>query len=167
MKLTPHFTLEELAQSDTAVRLGIDNTPPARIIDRLAILAAGLEEIRAVLKHPLHSNSGYRCEELEKVLTRKDYLAWCARRSLAPDADSWELYFERKAHPKGYACDFTCVAFGSPLKVVQTVAASPIQFDQCIMEGSWVHISFAPNMRREVMTAKFAPDGTPTYVKGV
>jgi hypothetical protein len=79
MKLTDHFTLEELTDSDTAVRLGIDNTPPPAIRPHLEVLAQGLEEVRRILGQPIIVRSGYRCEALEKVLCAKDYAAWCER----------------------------------------------------------------------------------------
>ena len=165
--LTDHFTLHELSHSDTAVRLGIDNTAPDRIITALFVLAVGLERVRSLLGFPLRVSSGYRCEELERVLCDKDYRAWCARHGNHVGADSWAAYFLRKAHPKGYAADFTAAGFGDPLSIVKVIEASDIRFDQCIVEGGpggWVHISFAPAMRREVLTATFTA-GTASYSK--
>ncbi len=166
MNLSAHFTLEELVASATAQRLGIDNSPSLETISRLTVLALGLEKVRTLLGHPMHIDSGFRCEALEKVLTAKDFALWCKRHGQAPDADGWAAYFARKAHPKGYAADFTCPGFGSPLEIVRAIQASPIMFDQCIQEGTWVHISFAPGGRRQVLTATFGADG-PTYSQGV
>lgn len=163
--LTDHFTLTELSRSDTAERLGIDNRAPDKIITNLFVLAVGLEKVRSLLGFPLRVNSGYRGEDLERVLCDKDYRAWCARHGNHVGEDSWAAYFLRKAHPKGYAADFICPAFGDPLSIVKAIEASDIQFDQCICEGSWVHISFAPAMRREVLTATFTA-GTAAYTKG-
>ena len=164
--LTDHFTLHELSHSDTAVRLGIDNTAPDRIITALFVLAVGLEKVRALLGFPLRVSSGYRCEELERVLCAKDFAAWCSRHGKHQGAQAWDEYFARKAHPKGYAADFTCPAFGDPLAIVKAIEASEVEFDQCIMEGgTWAHISFAPAQRREVLTATFT-GGTASYSKG-
>lgn len=163
--LTDHFSLDELTRSDTAERLGIDNTAPDRIITNLFVLAVGLEQVRALLHFPVRVSSGYRCEELERVLCEKDYRAWCARHGNHVGPDSWAAYFKRKAHPKGYAADFTAAGFGDPLSIVKAIEASEIKFDQCIQEGKWVHISFAPAMRREVLTATFS-GGTASYSKG-
>lgn len=169
--LTDHFSLHELSHSDTAVRLGIDNAAPDRIITALFVLAVGLEQVRALLNFPVRVSSGYRCEELERVLCDKDYRAWCARHGNHVGADSWAAYFARKAHPKGYAADFTAAGFGDPLSIVKVIEVSDIAFDQCIVEaagskaGGWVHISFAPAMRREVLTATFTA-GTASYSKG-
>ena len=164
MNLTDHFTSEELTDSDTAVRLGIDNTPPAAIRPHLEVLARGLEEVRRVLGQPIIVKSGYRCEALEKVLCAKDYAAWCGRHG-KPQATAWPEYFARKSHPRGYAADFICPRFGTPVEIVRALKNAGISFDQVIEEGTWVHASFDPRMRRELLTARFDASGTPTYTR--
>ena len=164
--LTDHFTLDELTRSDTAVRLGIDNSAPDRLWMHLFVLAVGLEKVRVLLgERSMRISSGYRCEELERVLCAKDFAAWCGRHGKHQGAQAWDEYFARKAHPKAYAADFTCPSFGDPLAIVKAIEASDIEFDQCIQEGSWVHVSFAPTARREVLTATFS-GGTASYTKG-
>lgn len=165
--LSDHFTLEELTDSDTAVRLGIDNTPPADILPHLTVTALGMEQVRRVLERPIRVHSGFRCEALEKVLCAKDYAAWCARHGKEQDDVSWAEYFARKGHPQGYCVDFTCPAFGQPVAIVRVLKASGIKFDQLIEEGTWVHASFDPRMRGQVLTARFDKHGTPTYTQGV
>ena len=162
MKLTDHFSLEELIDSDTAVRMGIDNAPPEAIGTNLAVLAAGLEKVRTLLGYPVVIKSGYRCENLEKVLCEKDFAQWCRTHGKNPLA-AWPEYFARKAHPRGYAADFICPAFGSPVEIVRKIRGAGMRFDQVIEEGSWVHVSFDPRLRGETLTARFASDGTPTY----
>jgi hypothetical protein len=168
MNLSDHFTYEELVASDTAVRLGIDNTPPPDIVPHLVVNAQGLEQIRKVTGHPLIVHSGYRCEALERVLSAKDFAAWCARHGKDP-AIAWPEYFARKGHPKGYCADSICPAFGTPAEVVQVIRGSGIKFDQLIIEGltasggGWVHSSFDPAMRGQVLTATFV-NGTPSYM---
>jgi putative chitinase len=61
------------------------------------------------------------------------------------------------AHLSGHAVDFNCYGFGDPLAVCRAIAGSDLAFDQLIEEGSWVHISFDPRMRRQVLTHR--PDG--------
>jgi len=146
-KLTTHFSLEELTQSSTAQRLGIDNTPPADILPHLQSLAEGLEAVRSHLRLysvPIHVDSGYRCPTLNTAVHGA--------------SDS--------AHMTGYAADFTCDMVGTPLEITQTLLKTDIQFDELICEGTWVHISFAPPLRRRVMTAHFGTGGT-TYTEGV
>lgn len=144
MQLTPHFTQEELCFSSTALRLGIDNTLPPTLLPNLRRLAAGLEAIRALLLNPIHVDSGFRCPALNRVVRGAT----------------------TSAHLQGWAADFTCWRFGNPRNIVIVVQASPILFDQLIEEGTWVHVSFAPTFRRQILTAHFSPTGT-TYSKGV
>ena len=146
-QLTTHFSLDELTRSDTAVRLGIDNTPSNDVLDNLKVLAQGLEKVRTLLNvynRPVLISSGYRCSALNKALHGA----------------------ENSAHMYGYAADFTCPDFGTPLDIVKKIAASDIKFDQIIQEGTWVHISFDPKMRRQVLTAHFN-NGVASYTIGV
>lgn len=168
MNLTPNFTLEEFTISDTATRAGIANTPPPEVAAHLYTLATGLEKVRAELRVPVKVLSGYRCEQLEKLLCQKDFAGWCKRHGKVMDAAGWAEYFARKAHPKGYAADFIAPRFGSPLQIVKRLQASNLKWDQLLMEGTWVHISFAPAMRQEVLAVTFTPGtGEPVYSQGV
>lgn len=142
-QLSPSFTLEGLCASSTATRLGIDNRPDDSLIANAYRLAEGLEEVQKVLGFPIHHDSGFRCEELNAAVHG------------APTSQ----------HTKFQAEDFTCPQFGTPLEIVRLLKNSTIQFDQCIMEGSWVHISFSENPRREVLTATFE-NGKATYTQG-
>lgn len=169
-RLTPNFTLEELTHSSTAARLGIDNTPPAQVIGNLRVLAEGLEKVRKLTAdYGLRIHDAYRCEALERVLCAKDYSAWCKHHGHVEDGASWASYFAEKAHPQGFAADFTCAAFGSPAEIVRVIRASGLKFDKVIIEGAtpqgggWVHISFATAMRGGVMIATFDASGTPHY----
>ena len=166
-RLTPNFTLEELTHSDTALRLGIDNTPPPDIIPNLIVLATGLEAIRAVLGVPVNVTSGYRCEALERVLCEKDFPAWCRRHRRNPVTD-WPEYFERKGHPKGYCGDWTARRYGTPRQCIERVVNSgKVRFDQLIEEGTWSHSSFDPRLRGQVLTATFNSQGEPSYQEGL
>jgi zinc D-Ala-D-Ala carboxypeptidase len=144
VKLTAHFSLDELTFSSTAQRMGIDNTPDLETVARLTKLAMGLEQIRALLGAPLHIDSGYRCPALNKAVGG----------------------VANSAHLDGYAADFVCPDYGSPLQIARAVAGSGITFDQCIQEGTWVHVSFDPRARRQALTATFGPGGV-TYSGGV
>lgn len=169
--MNAHFDLSDFIESDTATRLGIVNVPSLEIVTRInTVVIPAMEDIRDYLGGNLiRVNSGYRCEALERVIARADYESWCARRGRAVNAAaSWAEYFARKQHPRGYAVDWTCRGYGAPLDIVRALAARPIDhrwFDQLIQEGTWVHISFAPEMRGEVLTARFGSTGV-TYQKG-
>jgi hypothetical protein len=142
--LTDHFTLGELVASSTALRLGVDNSPDNITQLHLLVLALALETVRELLGVPIRIDSGYRCPALNASVGGA----------------------QNSAHMTGYAADFVAPGFGTPLQIVQAIAASPIAFDQCIQEGNWVHFSVAPELRRELLTAHFGPGGT-TYTKGI
>lgn len=146
MNLSSHFTLEEFTRSDTAVRLGIDNTPSTEIIENLKNTAAGLERVRSVLKVAMFVTSGYRCIKLN--IARKGS--------------------KTSQHVKGEAIDFVAPDFGDALAVCREIVRhrDEIGFDQLIYEGTWIHISFSDDPRDEVLTAKFS-NGTATYTRGL
>jgi len=128
MRLSPHFTLAEL----TVTKTGLDNTPTDVILDRLFYLAYYMEGVREVLRNkPITVTSGWR--------------------SVAVNAAVGGV--SNSDHLGGYVCDFKCPAFGSPYDICQEISRSRIKFDQLIQErGVWVHISFAPSMRRQMLT---------------
>lgn len=145
MNLTPHFTWDEAAFSSTALRLGIKNDIPAALNDNISLAANGMEEVRALLGNPVHVDSWYRCAELNHAVGGAS----------------------ASAHMLGYAVDFVCHKFGTPLDICKAIAASNIRFDKCIQEGRWVHISFDPKARRTLMTAHFDANGKATYTGGI
>lgn len=165
MQLTEHFSAEEATDSSTAQRAGIDNKPNDEQLGNMRIAASGMEDVRTILGFPIHIGSWLRVEALEKLLTKKDFTRWCDAHSQIIDDAAWAVYFARKAHPKGFAVDFTCPQFGTPEEIVHKLQEAGLKFDQLIMEGTWVHVSFAPAMRGEVLAATFT-DGVPSYTKG-
>ena len=119
-QLSPHFTLEELTTTNT----GLDNTPNAEEKARLQLLATFLEKVRTVLGNKSMSvNSAFRSEAVNNAVGG------------VPNS----------AHRLGYACDFVCPSFGTPLDVCKALdaagTAGTIVFDQLIQEGTWTHIS--------------------------
>lgn len=64
-----YFTLQELTRSDTADRLGIDNTPDAAVVEHLETLVAQLlDPLREAFGRPIIVTSGYRCLELNTAV---------------------------------------------------------------------------------------------------
>lgn len=144
MNLTPHFTLDELTASQTAVRRGIDNKPTIQIVRNLTTLAETLERVRDLAGKALTISSGYRC----------------------PDLNKWVGGAPTSAHTLGLAADITCSAI-PPKDLARMIRDSDIAFDQLIYEGTWVHIGLAAGaLRREVLTAHF-DGGHATYSKGI
>lgn len=61
MKLTQHFTLEEMTHSDYAVAHGINNSANEIVQENLMMLCTLiLEPLRAAVGEPIIINSGYR-----------------------------------------------------------------------------------------------------------
>lgn len=131
MMLSQNFTMEEFLASQAATRQNIANIPPPDVVPNLWALAAHLEPVRALLGHPLIISSGYRSPKLNAAVGG-------ARDS---------------AHMKGCAADFICPQYGTPYQVASKILGSGIKFDQLIMEGTWVHISFDQQMRQQPLTA--------------
>ncbi len=132
MNLTDHFTLEELTLSQTAARLGLDNTPSDDVVQALTRTAHGLEMVRVLLQAPILVSSGYRSPLVNRAVGG------------APNSQ----------HITGEAVDFTAPGFGAPDMVVRAIMRStrPIPFDQLIVEyGRWVHISFSRTPRRQAL----------------
>ena len=145
MKLSEHFSLDEFTASETALRKGIDNTPPPAVTEKLRMLAATLEQVRSLLGNNfIRISSGYRSKELNRAIGSGD----------------------SSAHVLGYAVDFTCPIFGTPKEVANEIAKSAIKFDQLIYEGTWIHLSVDPRNRREVLTATFK-NGKAYYSRGI
>lgn len=125
MKLTEHFTLEELTRSSVASARGIDNTPPQEIVPRLVLVAEMLERIRSTLAVPIVVTSGYRCPELNTAVGSRT----------------------TSDHPQGHAADILAPGFGTPTEVARLLAplADTLSIGQIILEGvggkQWVHVS--------------------------
>ena len=127
--LSTNFSLDEFTLSQTAARLGLDNTPDAGSLRNLKRLADTLEQVRAALGElPILISSGYRSPALN--------------RAVGGAANS--------AHLSGLAADFTVPRFGTVLATAKAVAASGILFDQIIFEfGRWVHLGLAEDGQEE------------------
>jgi uncharacterized protein YcbK (DUF882 family) len=141
MKLTQHFSIEEMTKTKT----GLFNEPQPGVVPRLYNTAIGMEKVRSLLGYPIFVDSGYRSEEVN------------ARVGGSKNSD----------HIKGDACDFTCERFGSPLAICLEIKDSGIKYDQLIQEGTWVHISFGPRMRQETLTKHVDAKGETTYSRGL
>jgi len=128
MRLSPHFTLAELTVTNT----GLPNVPSGVRRDRLFLLADRMEKVRSILgDNPIKITSGYRAPAVNK------------RVGGVPGSD----------HMSAWVCDFQCPEFGTPYEICKAIIASGLKFDQLICEKRiWVHISFAPRMRGQVLT---------------
>lgn len=120
--LSTHFSVREFTRSNTAERLGIDNSiPDLSTLENLQLVASKMEAVRTVLGNkPIRITSGFRSLALNRAIGSGD----------------------SSQHRKGEAADFDCDEFGTPLQICKAIIASGLSFDQLILEHSWVHISF-------------------------
>lgn len=78
MKLSKYFSLEEFTRSDTARKLGIDNTPTPEHVNNLSELAQRiLEPLRVAWGSPIIVTSGYRGFYLNKAVKGSTSSAHC------------------------------------------------------------------------------------------
>ena len=147
LQLTPNFHLSEFLHSDTALRLGIDNSPSDEHVKNLIeLLAPGMQRVRDLLGVPVSISSGYRSRQLNVAV----------RGSL------------KSQHCTGNAADFSAPGFGTPRDICRHLVHHRVEinFDQLIFEGTWVHISFSREPRHSVLTAHFNR-GRVAYTQGI
>ena len=119
MKLSEHFTLNELTYSDIAKRHSLDNNPDKFTIANLTRLAILLEDVRNLFNQPIRINSAYRSITVNSLLGSKPTSQHCI----------------------GCAADIRIDGL-TPDQIVKKIIKSDIQYDQLIREfDSWVHIS--------------------------
>ena len=119
--ISEHFSWYEVEHSDTAERLGIDNSVPQQLEWVAQKTSLIMERVRLLLGRPVKVNSWYRCPELQQQP---------------------QFINPTSQHPKLEAVDFVCTDFGSPADICKHIIATGIiRFDQLILEHSWVHIS--------------------------
>jgi zinc D-Ala-D-Ala carboxypeptidase len=138
MQLSKNFYLSELVHSNTAVRLGIDNTPGEAEIESLRLVAQNiLQPIRDHYKIPFSPSSGFRGLELNRLLKSKD----------------------SSQHVKGQAVDIELPGISN--LDLATWIRDNLSYDQLILEfhtigepySGWVHCSYVQKMARmEVLT---------------
>ena len=119
MKLSEHFTLEELTFTN---HREFDNTPTQVQIDNLTRLAEFLEKVRYTLyDRPILVDSGFR----------------------SPDVNHAVGSTSVSQHLKGCAADIR-VPDMTPAEVVKAIYDADLPYDQLILELGWTHISI-PN----------------------
>lgn len=136
MRLSPHFTLEEMIHSDYAKKFGINNIPSQQVIKNLGYLAHNLlEPLREYLGKPIVITSGYRCEKLN--------------RKVGGSSSSQHLY--------GQAVDIWVQGI-SPQLLYEKIKQSGLDYDQLIHEktknAEWVHISYSKHNRHQNLIYK-------------
>lgn len=134
MNLTKDFTLEEMTRSETATRHGFKEQ------------FAPNEEVRANLKQlcenilqPLREKLGV------KVIVTSGYRSKRTNNAVGGSATS--------QHVEGQAADIRVNGI-SPIEICRKIKEFELPFDQLIEEfGQWVHVSYSPRHRRQVLQA--------------
>ena len=134
--LSPHFSLKEMTDSQTAVKYGIANVPSEQEIENLHRLCQGtLEPLREALQLPVVITSGFRTKALNDKLAHPS---------------------ERSQHMQGQAADFYIPVQGEGvtengslsrrellIKAFREILQNPkIDFDQLILYPSFIHVSY-------------------------
>jgi len=132
VKLSEHFTLEEMTKSETALRLGIDNTPSdEETVALVELCNRVLEPVRRHFGIPFSPNSAYRGPELNKAIGASS----------------------KSQHQTGHAVDIELIGIDNYdlAKWIET----NLNFDQLILEfytghpsSGWVHISLIEEFNR-------------------
>jgi len=127
MEISKHISYKEATKSNTATRLGIDNTPGDYELTNMQTVAEKIfEPLRAFVGGPIKINSFYRCEELNKAIGGSSRSQHCEGRAIDLDdtfthATNVEMFNYIKEH---------------------------LNFDQLIWEfgtsenPDWVHVSY-------------------------
>ena len=151
MKLSPHFTSDEMCKSQLAVRNNIANQPDTAAIAAMQRLAeAILEPVRAYVGAPITPSSGFRSAALNKVLGGAYHSQHC----------------------KGEAVDFA-IAGISHAEIALWIQRE-LDFDQLIVEypqadcvrSGWLHVSYAHGRNRKdtlTKTHNGYSSGFPTF----
>ena len=122
--MTPHFSLEEFTQSDTAARLNIDNRLPDELRENALKTLQMMERIRFHIDAPINITSGYRCKALNQAIGSKS----------------------GSDHTLSFAVDFKAPKAGTPYEIAKDLAGviDVLGIGQLIFEfSSWCHVSLA------------------------
>lgn len=150
--LSPHLTLEEVVNSDTAKRLGISNQPTAEHLANLKLLATNIfEPIRTHFGKPIFVSSGYRSKALNAAVPGSSTTSQhCSGEALDLDQDH--------------------ATYGISNVMVFNYIKDNLNFDQLIWEygtkdkPDWVHVSYEStgHQRKQILRATRV-NGRPHY----
>ena len=143
-----YFTIREMKKSDRATKAGIVNEPSIQEVKNLtALIENVLDPLREAYGRPIIVTSGYRCEQLNKLV--------------GGSASS--------QHKKGEAADIKTIE-DTPeenRKLYDLIIKLKLPFDQLINEYGydWVHVSYGPRHRRQKLRA-VRKNGRTHYLAG-
>lgn len=141
MQLSANFTLAEL----TVTKSGLANVPGPAETEALRLLATKiLQPLRLSLGKPIVVSSGYRSPAVNKAVNGAT----------------------TSQHRFGEAVDFTVPGM-TTREICERIISMKLPFDQLIEEfGRWVHVSYGPRQRRQVLRARTI-GGKTQYLSGL
>ena len=138
MKISQHLDLAEVIRSESAKRNGISNMPTPEHIRNFKALAEKIfEPVRNHFKVPIRVSSGYRSKELNALIKGSS----------------------SSQHCKGQAIDLDMDGTSISNRQIFDFIKDNLPFDQLIYEfgddnnPDWVHVSYVPNGRRQILKA--------------
>jgi zinc D-Ala-D-Ala carboxypeptidase len=151
MKLSKNLTLKEVTKSDTANRLGIDNTPEEFDIKNLRAIAEEVfQPLRDHFGIPLFVSSGFRSKKLNKAIGGSKY----------------------SQHMVGEALDIDADVYGSVTnRELFMFIKENLIFDQLIWEfgdddtPDWVHVSYKEKGQNRKQVKRAYRDSKGVYYK--
>lgn len=165
LMISRFFSWHEVVASETAERIGIDNTPPAELLDRIAFTAVQMDRVRKLLDGPVYVSSWFRSRDVNilvggaaTVATLHAALSTSPHEAVRLKArarlDRGEHAPFDSQHTSGCAVDLRCPSYGSPRQVYEFLRPlmADLAIDQLILEyperpRPWVHASFAERPR--------------------
>lgn len=132
-----YFTIAELVKSDTANKKKINNIPTKEIENNLNQLITNiLDPLRESWGNPIIVSSGYRCQELNKAVGG----AKTSQHTLGQAADIHTKLNTKEENKK----------------LFDLIKSLKLPFDQLINEYNykWVHVSYSPRNRRQILNIK-------------
>lgn len=149
MLLSKNLTLAEAVRSETAKRLGIDNTPTDKHLENLKVTAEKLfQPIREHFKCPVYVSSMYRSESLNKAIKNSSTTS---------------------LHMTGQAIDIDMDHTEVSNKQIFDFIKDNLKFDTLIWEfgdesPNWVHVSYREGKNRnQVLQAYKNDNGLTSY----
>lgn len=152
MNLSPNFSLHEMCKSETALRMGFDNTPDEEATENLRALCENvLQKVRDHYGKGVKVNSAYR----------------------SPESNAAVGGSKTSDHCKGMAADIEIPGVANA-ELAQWIMDN-LEYTQLILEfytpgtpdSGWVHVSYDPsNLKKQELTATKVA-GKTTYLPGL
>ena len=148
--ISKHISYKEGVRSNTATRLGIDNTPNNEQLDNMETVAEEVfEPLRAYVGGPIKINSFFRCPELNKAIGGSS----------------------KSQHCKGQAMDIDDTFGRCTNAEMYHFIKENLDFDQMIWEfgdddnPDWVHVSYvSPEDNRNRCLKAYKKNGKTKYI---